>query len=894
MIKDQTHPRLSNQFLSKLLIISLVLILISTSLINVSAQSAVNNWSQPVNISQSGATTNPHIITSASGRSHAVWEDQYSQIVYKYLEDGVWSSAFNLDLPFYQTDYILAADQTGWVFAFWIDYRNYTLYYSGVQELSFATASRWFSPIKLASGVTAFDVSIDDTNQLNLVYLRALDTGELPSGVYYQKTQGNFQRWGNSILLYESKYFRNQLPPRGVTVAQSSLEEKWSHVDIEAGAANQFYISWENPALKRLFYSYSAIGGNTWSDPIEISSPTIDNTYLTPQKLLSANLRQHTMQIWQLSEPGGNCSLQFRTSLDSPNEWTPQQSLSNLINECPENITWHEADQDNTIFIFSGESKFTILAWNGERWSLPQSQTELNQFINPTTFSSLEFIQFETEIDFPNIYNIAVDRNSGDIWYSQKTFGNLDSWYNSISEWSTISNIVISEKTIGNLTSFAGLNGLPYFIWSVEDTKDDGRVFSKIQIAEMDEGGFIPGYLSIRNNLSGKVNDLNILPSKHYERLSLTWQGGIYGQLISSWADLNQLNNPVGWSEIYTNTTSASIISPYMSQNLYGEILSIYYDPLNENKGIYLSRSDNGGESWGTPDLIFPSEGLIDCPIIKDPQLIQNEETYHLMYTCYTDSGGIGPLSLNYTHSSDYGETWAAPQVVQEGSVYWSKLIAGNDGTVHRLWLTYNGETAIYHGYSLDDGKSWIGFTNFSLINGKHTNASVVLDYLGNIHFLQPVPKENNLTEFLYHFWNGNTWSSRETLELFTFQNQENLLLTSTIDQNQNLTIGIIINSSSLEPDTNQLITARFSLGLPTPTETEITFRPTSTPVPESEINQNLDVTNTAPSFTPSVAPTISNEPAQNTNTWVGIVTGSIAAFGLLILVFLFIRRRNS
>ncbi len=159
------------------------------------------------------------------------------------------------------------------------------------------------------------------------------------------------------------------------------------------------------------------------------------------------------MQIWQLSEPGGNCSLQYRVSLEETNVWSPQQSLANLINECPENISWFPTGQADTLFVFSGENKFTILAWNGERWSLAQSQSELNQFTNPNTFRSLDFSQFATTINFPEIHNIAIDETSGDVWYSHKTFGNLEAWYNTISEWSTISNVVITEKNIKNLKS---------------------------------------------------------------------------------------------------------------------------------------------------------------------------------------------------------------------------------------------------------------------------------------------------------------------------------------------------------------------------------------------------------------------------------------------------------
>ncbi len=850
---------------------------------------------QPENLSNTGATTNPRLITSASGRLHAFWEDQYSQIAYKYLENGVWSDDFNVSLPFYQTDYKLITDQTGWILAFWIDPGSNNLYYSGVQELSVAIASRWFSPIRISSGVTAFDVSFDVSNQINLVYLRALDTVDLPSGIYYQKTQGNFQRWGTSNILYQSKYFRNQLPPNNSTAAQSSIESNWSHVDIETGKADQFYVSWENPALKRLYYRYSDTNGNSWTEPENISGPSADNTYLTPQKLQTVNLPQHAMQIWQLSEPGGNCSLQYRVSLEEQNIWSPQQSLANLINECPDNISWFPTGQADTLFVFSGENKFTILAWNGERWSLAQSQTELNQFTNPNTFQSLDFNQFATTINFPEIHTIAVDETSGDVWYSHKSFGNLETWYNTINEWSTISNLVITEKNITNLESFNGLNGNPTFIWSVEDNKDDGRIFSKLQIAEIQSDGFVPGYISVRNNLSGKISNLSVKTNLSKERLALIWQGGIYGQFINTWADLNELNNPVGWSEIATDTTFPAIHSPTLTNATGSDVYAIFSTQFQEDRGIYSRLSTDAGETWMESELLFSGLDIGDCPVIKNPEIDMNGDTYALLYTCYTDSGGIGPLSLNFVSSNDAGQTWSTPKLVAEGEILWSKLIRSNTGLLHQLWMVYNGETALFHSYSLDNGLTWLSRTNFSLIEGKYPAINVSVDHTGQLHVLHAVPQINNNTVIEYQIWNGSSWINGDNLELFTYQSQDNLLLTSTIDNNQNLTIGIIISSSSVEPDTNQLITARYALGIEPPGEMPIP--PVSTPTENTttEINQdsNLPDSENNPILEPTPVPVINNQQSENTNAWLGIVFGSVAAFGLIVLIFLFIKRKN-
>ncbi len=325
------------------------------------------------------------------------------------------------------------------------------------------------------------------------------------------------------------------------------------------------------------------------------------------------------------------------------------------------------------------------------------------------------------------------------------------------------------------------------------------------------------------------------------------------------------------------------------------DMYAVFSTQYQEDRGIYSRLSTDAGETWMDSELLFSGLNIGDCPVIKNPEVDIYGNTYSLLYTCYTDSGGVGPLSLNFVSSNDAGQTWSTPQMVAEGEILWAKLIRSKDGTLHQLWMVYNGETGLFHNYSLDDGITWLARTNFSLIEGKHPAINVSMDHTGQLHVLHAVPQQNNNTVVQYHIWNGSSWVNGENLELFTYQSQDNLLLTSTIDNDQNLTIGIIISSSSIEPDTNQLVTARYALGIEPLDETPIT--PLSNPVENTtnEINQdsNLSDPQATPILEPTPVPVLNNQQSENTNAWLGIVFGSVAAFGLMILIFLFIKRKN-
>src|SRR5215216_724598 len=63
---------------------------------------SVQDWSEPVNLSNSGAASNPSIVADSNGNLHVLWADEFEG--YKYVEstDGgtTWTAPVTVKYPF--------------------------------------------------------------------------------------------------------------------------------------------------------------------------------------------------------------------------------------------------------------------------------------------------------------------------------------------------------------------------------------------------------------------------------------------------------------------------------------------------------------------------------------------------------------------------------------------------------------------------------------------------------------------------------------------------------------------------------------------------------------------------------------------------------------------------
>jgi hypothetical protein len=85
------------------------------------------------------------------------------------------------------------------------------------------------------------------------------------------------------------------------------------------------------------------------------------------------------------------------------------------------------------------------------------------------------------------------------------------------------------------------------------------------------------------------------------QRLLLVWVDGNTGDLLFSWANSNRANIPLEWTKpiILSFSIKFEQFSRYIGGCLR-QIVVVYAVALNENRGVYLTQSNDLGETWSS------------------------------------------------------------------------------------------------------------------------------------------------------------------------------------------------------------------------------------------------------------------------------------------------------
>jgi hypothetical protein len=180
--------------------------------------------------------------------------------------------------------------------------------------------------------------------------------------------------------------------------------------------------------------------------------------------------------------------------------------------------------------------------------------------------------------------------------------------------------------------------------------------------------------------------------------------------------------------------------------------------PLNEQRGIYLIESRDGGESWSEPRRVFDATAA-GWQMVDQPRLaITGNGQLHLLWTRRALPPGE-PLALAYSRSEDGGETWTEADVVAETPVAWSRLLGVNEYVVHRLWAEESGERLIIqHEISLDSGLNWSRAAQVASLSGE-TEPAVAVDAGNRPHLL--AVEQGRLQDSL---WSEARWTASDDL----------------------------------------------------------------------------------------------------------------------------------
>ncbi|MEJ2303794.1 MAG: sialidase family protein, partial [Anaerolineales bacterium] len=721
-------------------------------------------------------------------------------------------------------------------------------------------------------------VAIDSKDRLHLSYVRIKDTRDLPAGIYYRQSIDHGDTWSIPTLLYQSPYFR-------------TLSEEDAHVQIATtgvGDGQSVYIVWDNRPRGQALWVASNDDGSSWGEPQEVGKAEGSAGGAAPSNLDVYARGEKVLRLWQSGQPGTGCTQNYQWSLDSGATWQPQQHITGGSLGCPQGIQIMDGN-DGPVLIITSDQMY-LLAWDGTQWSEPQAQLPLASFIDPETGQTVDFDYRQAHLDTGlDLFVVGSEKNGeGDIWWLRRSMTDVGAWFPQASVWTPVTSATRQASRFLSLALVADSNGLVHVFWTQTNDADLSEPDSAIYYARWEAERLWSQPVAILNSPEEPV-DQPAVTLDSAGHLLLVWRRGQDGQIAFSRSNANQAVLPETWSQPQViSDPQQPASSPAILVDREGSIYVIYAVPINEGRGIYLTRSQDGGETWSEPFQAFDGTAA-GWDMLDQPHFTATDNgELHLLWTRYTLlSGRPMPMSLAYSHSEDGGRTWSQPETVGENPVVWGAITSVGDRNVHRFWQELaNGRITLWHELSLDNGRTWARIAPVSVFGETRGMPSLVRDVVGNLHLLQVVDRGQGSIVLQHWRWDGGRWGGEPSLNLEVDANTSIDGLIAGVSPQGDLTAvfsGSVAPSDLTKQQQYELLFTKRSLDL-----TGTVPMPLPSPIPTAEETQTpTQAIDVVPSPTPTLdiaALASSSTGAGQGNEWGGLLIGALLA-GVIVLM---------
>jgi hypothetical protein len=723
---------------------------------------AENDWSQPVNISASGIASRPVAVVDFRGTIHAIWVDEVDGYKYSQSKDGItWSVPITVEFPFGPKDPspILMADKNGAIHVFWIN-AFFELNYAQATSDGLSNPGVWVKT-RLSRDASNFDVLADSSGKLHLVFIENITDGSQRAGVYYRQSIAGGGFWSEPALIYQSEYFR-----------ASTALNTYLRVAVSEQPNQKVFISWDNRPLKRSFIATSGDGGLTWSAAQQFKGPDDTGGYDSPFNISIWASSDKVLLMWQVGQPGASkCSVFSQWSEDNGQTWGDIITLFGGPTACPSSIRFVVFQNDKVAALLSGSGDPTLIAWNESQWSDPQAQIRLPALSNPETYDAILLGCRQDIILMDRLLVFGCDEaRGGDIWFMSRPLIPLEDWFSPSSLWSEP--IILEDKgqRISDIDSASDAEGNIHTIWvELPPARDSAKPF--MQYSRWDGERWSNPETIIRN-LDGQPLQLDMYLDAQ-GRLLLAWVDGARGDLLFSWANLPQAGLSSGWVESVVLPSPSQLNSaPSLAVDASGRIIVAFAVPYNENRGIYLVQSTDNGATW-SPYIRAFDGAASQWDRVNSPKIaISSNGTLHLLVTRQAEQA-FQQVGLYYLQSQDGGVTWSNPEIISEGTIYWSEVVAYGQNTIHRLWQENDGlVVANLSQESRNDGTDWGKVLDVTDVGESPSPVALVTDRGGHLHYIQLLrnqfPGIVNQDKLVLKtwVWDGSLWSAGGTREL--------------------------------------------------------------------------------------------------------------------------------
>ncbi len=692
-------------------------------------------WESPKNLSHSGAASQPRVFAGPKETLQVFWIDRFDGLVSSVYDGKVWSDAFlanitgpekilseSNDMPF------LIADHTGWVHAFWIvtvqpvngegnssKSSLNSLYHS---KMPFG-GSVWSTAELLAEDALVFSVDAPLDGGLRLAYIRRINSELNPSGVYYKKLNSGSEGWEASQNIYKSIYYRLLAPGDG-------------SVSITDDGDGHSFIVWKDPFKAQTFISTSTDHGLSWAGP----------NLLGESQNQSASINLGAMPgtvlaIWQTPE-AGRCSLNQQTWLGPTTEpaavqsesnteaepatdWSSPEQIFPYLENCPSSNRFLTELEENTpsgktsLYWLWGEgsSSLSISAWAADisEWSIPL--VDSFRFENPEGSGQTVLGDLHAAMTDGRLALTGSDSN-GEIWITRSERTIEDFIYAPPSAWSAAQAVTNNGQTALDPAMVMDSRGVTHLIWvQPKDIESDynrlgaALIYSQTtnsfpenrqegaaaRVVLSDQVEIFPGNpneiirqpaLLVDEGTAGNPEGIQT-PSESATLLHLVWSGGEQGDIMYSRAPLDNAEAASEWFSTQVVSSSAYASWPQIGMDASQRLYILYTVSLNEERGLYLTISQDHGQTWEPARRIFDGAAAGMQAVDHPTLLASGDGILHIAWVETTPAGSHTTQGIYYSVSKDGGLTWSDPLILAGPGYDWPRLsLAG--GQLHLIY----------------------------------------------------------------------------------------------------------------------------------------------------------------------------------------------------------------
>jgi hypothetical protein len=385
-----------------------------------------------------------------------------------------------------------------------------------------------------------------------------------------------------------------------------------------------------------------------------------------------------------------------------------------------------------------------LSVWNGSRWSEPQAQPILSGFEDPETFTPIDFGCHQSAGSGERLFVLGCDQGEGgDIWITSRDVGSTESWF-SAQAWTQPAPVSGAEFDVSAAELVPTDDGLVHAVFSQRQdpfiyyTRWDGGTWSRIATVLKSPDGVASSPVMA----AGPENDLFLVALSNEGVLHYVRARSTDAVTAKRWSSPARLP-----------TSHAGPVSPAdVAWDTAGTVYVAYSVPIYEERGVYLVKSEDKGETWSEPIQVFDGAKAGFDLVGSPAMLVTANGDIHVQWkrqSIPTD-GASQPLALYHSRSENAGRSFSKPELVVDGPVTWHRIVADGEGNLHRLWQRSDSPSALWDQVSADGGNSWEVPQQLPSGSGFPT---VALDPVGELHLVGP--SDGSLGHWV---WNGSRW----------------------------------------------------------------------------------------------------------------------------------------